>query len=77
MKAVYHNLIIGVLGFTFLWITMTVDYMNTAIESEIINSSHPPSRQEMMTSAQAGAYHHWSSEDIGRTMVPRPRTVQW
>ncbi|NNK58081.1 MAG: hypothetical protein HKP44_12300 [Desulfofustis sp.] len=77
MKNAYHNLIIGSLAFTLLWVTMATDYLNNAMEPEIISSHHAPPRLERVSSAQAGAYHHWSSEDIGRSMVPRARTIQW
>ncbi|NNF47654.1 MAG: hypothetical protein HKN69_12880, partial [Desulfofustis sp.] len=62
MKNAYHNLIIGSLAFTLLWVTMATDYLNNAMEPEIISSHHAPPQLESVSSAQAGAYHHWSSE---------------
>ena len=77
MKTVYQNVIMGVLAFTLMWVTMTTEYLHHAVEPEIIDTRSIPPGLERVSSAQAGAYHHWSSEDIGRTMVPRARTIQW
>ena len=74
MRNAYHSLITGVLVLSLLWMVTAVDFRTSAADSGLINSPQSP---EAVAGAQAGAFHLWTSEEIGRTLVPRLHTVQW
>jgi hypothetical protein len=76
VKNLYRNVIMSILGLILLWTTIASTLSNSAITTHlVITPASPP--LERLTSAQAGAFHRWSSEEIGRGLVPRVRTVQW
>ena len=76
MKNLYRNATMSVLGFILLWTTIASTLSNSAITTHLAVTPASPTLVRL-TSAQAGAYHRWSSEEIGRGLVPQVRTVQW
>ena len=76
MKSVFRNTLISVLALSFLCATMAATFTSTALQPHlVITPASPP--LEHLTSVQVGAYHRCSTEEIGRTMLPRARTVLW
>jgi hypothetical protein len=76
MKNAYRKAMISVLAIALLWVTMATTFTSTVIQPHLVVTPSSPSL-ERVTSAQAGAYHRWSSEEIGRGMVPQVRNAQW
>jgi hypothetical protein len=80
MRNAYQHLMIGLLALALLWSAVATDVLISS-KDETARIA-PPSSPTVEITAGAGGHqpapcYQYISEEIGRTMVPRPRTVQW
>ena len=77
MRNAYQHVMIGVFTLIILWVALTTDFhLGLGRPMGKISQSSPP-HSENLANRQTGPYYHLVSEEIGRSMVPSARSLQW